>query len=46
LQRRFLSTGAVILNHGHTIVVRLNLRTYSPVLGQADIPKLAVPWRG
>jgi hypothetical protein len=26
--------------------VRLNRRTYSPVLRQADIPQLTVPWRG
>jgi hypothetical protein len=46
LQRRFLSTGGVILNRGHTIVIRLNRRTYSPVLRQADIPEVAVPWWG
>jgi hypothetical protein len=46
LQRRFLSTGGVILNHDHTIVARLNRRTYSPVLRQAEIPKVAVPWWG
>ena len=46
LQRRFLSTGGIILNHDHTIVVRLNRRTYSPVLRQADIPQVAVPWWG
>lgn len=46
LQRRFLSTGGTILNHGGTITVRLNRRTYSPVLRQADIPQLAVPWWG
>ncbi len=44
LQRRFLSTGGVILNQGQTITVRLNRRTYSPVLRQADIPEVAVPW--
>ncbi len=46
LQRRFLSTGGTILNHGGTITVRLNRRTYSPVLRQAGIPQLAVPWWG
>jgi len=46
LQRRFLSTGGVILNHGHTTTVRLNRRTYSPVLRQADIPPVSVPWWG
>jgi hypothetical protein len=46
LQRRFLSTGGVILNRGQAIVVRLNRRTYSPVLRQADLPEIAVPWWG
>ena len=46
LQRRFLSTSGLILNHGDTITVRLNRRTYSPVLRQADIPDVAVPWWG
>ncbi len=46
LQRRFLQTGGVILNRGDTLVVRLNRRTYSPVLRQADIPDVAVPWWG
>jgi hypothetical protein len=44
LQRRFLSTGGLILNHGQQIVVRLDRRTYSPVLRQADLPTLEVPW--
>ena len=46
LQRRFLSTGGVILNRGQAIVVRLNRRTYSPVLRQADLPEVTVPWWG
>jgi hypothetical protein len=46
LQRRFLSTSGVILNRRDTIVVRLNRRTYSPVLRTADIPNIAVPWWG
>jgi transposase len=46
LQRRFLSTGGHILNQGQTITVRLNRRTYSPVLRQADIPQVTVPWWG
>ncbi len=46
LQRRFLSTGGVILNRDDAIVVRLNRRTYSPVLRSADIPEVAVPWWG
>jgi DDE family transposase len=44
LQRRFLSTGGVILNHDDTITVRLDRRTYSPVLRTADIPDTTVPW--
>ncbi|HEY0697137.1 MAG TPA: hypothetical protein VGD43_04935 [Micromonospora sp.] len=46
LQRRFLSTTGAVLNHGDTITVRLNRRTYSPVLRQADIPDTTVPWWG
>jgi len=44
LQRRFLHTGGLILNTGNEIVVRLDRRTYSPVLRQADLPEVAVPW--
>jgi hypothetical protein len=44
LQRRLLSTGGVIHNHNHTTTVRLNRRTYSPVLRQTDIPQVTVPW--
>ena len=47
LQRRFLSTGGTILNHGQKIVVQLDRRTYSPVLRQADLPAtITVPWWG
>ena len=46
LQRRFLSTGGHILNHGNQIVVRLDRRTYSPVLRQANLPAISVPWLG
>jgi hypothetical protein len=46
LQRRFLFTGGRIINQGQVIVVRLKLSTYSPVLRQADIPEVAVPWWG
>ena len=46
LQRRFLSTGGHILNHGNQIVVRLDRRTYSPVLRQAHLPTISVPWLG
>ncbi len=48
LQRRFLQTGGTIHNlpQSDAIVVRLKRRTYSPVLRQADIPQVAVPWWG
>jgi len=46
-QRRFLNTGGTILNRGPEIVIRLNLRTYSPVLRQASLPEtITVPWSG
>lgn len=44
LQRRFLSTGGAITTTETEIVVRLNRRTYSPVLRQADLPATTVPW--
>jgi len=46
LQRRFLQTGGTILNHGNQITIRLDRRTYSPVLRQADLPTVTVPWWG
>jgi hypothetical protein len=46
LQRRFLHTGGVLEKQGDTLVVRLARRTYSPVLRQADLPDVAVPWWG
>jgi len=46
LQRRFLSTTGEILNQGNDIIVRLDRRTYSPVLRQADLPTTEVPWWG
>jgi hypothetical protein len=46
LQRRFLSTGGVIYNRGDHFLVRLDRRTYSPVLRSADIPDTVVPWWG
>jgi hypothetical protein len=46
LQRRFLHTSGLIINHGSEITVRLDRRTYSPVLRQADIPPTTVPWWG
>ena len=44
LQRRFLSTAGEIHNHNNEIIVRLDRRTYSPVLRQADLPTTEVPW--
>jgi hypothetical protein len=46
LQRRFLHTGGTIITDRRTITVRLDRRTYSPVLRQADIPEMRVPWWG
>jgi hypothetical protein len=47
LQRRFLNTGGIILNRGPEIIVRLNRRTYSPILRQATLPEtITVPWWG
>ena len=46
LQRRFLHTGGHIHNHGDTITVRLDRRTYSPVLRSAELPDTPVPWWG
>ena len=46
LQRRFLQTSGVILNHDDEIIVRLDRRTYSPVLRQGDLPTVNVPWWG
>jgi hypothetical protein len=36
LQRRFLSTGGIITTDRNRITVRINRRTYSPVLRQAS----------
>jgi hypothetical protein len=44
LQRRFLHTSGLIINHGNQTTVRLDRRAYSPVLRQADIPTVTVPW--
>ena len=46
IQRRFLHTGGTILTTDDTITVRLDRRTYSPVLRSANIPDTAVPWWG
>lgn len=44
LQRRFLDTEGLILNHGDRIIVRLKRRAYSPVLRAANLPPTPVPW--
>lgn len=45
LQRRFLSTSGHILNRRDETIVRLDWRTYSPVLRQADLPNtITIPW--
>jgi hypothetical protein len=44
--RRRLGGGGTIINREDGIVVRLDRRTYSPVLRPADIPQVAVPWWG
>lgn len=46
IQRRFLETAGVILVRDDEVLVRLNRRTYSPVLRQASIPTVEVPWWG
>jgi transposase len=47
IQRRFLETSGQIVNRGDHILVRLNRRTYSPVLRHADLPAVTtVPWWG
>jgi hypothetical protein len=47
LQRRFLNTGGIITSHGDQITIRLNRRTYSPILRQASLPEtITVPWWG
>jgi transposase len=46
LQRRFLNSPGHVLNRGGEIVVRLDRKTYNPVLRQADLPVTAVPWWG
>jgi len=45
LQRRFLNTGGIITTDRDQITVRLDRRTYSPVLRQATLPPtITVPW--
>jgi hypothetical protein len=46
LQRRFLNTGGIIENDRKQTAIRLNRRTYSPILRQASLPDtITVPWR-
>ena len=44
LQQRFLSTAGDISVSDHEVVVSLACRAYSPVLRQASIPTVHVPW--
>ena len=44
LQRRFFSTPGRLLIDDRSVRVRLDLRTYSPLLRQADLPPVQVPW--
>jgi transposase len=45
LQRRFIETSGKITHNGNHTTVRLDRRTYSPVLRQSDIPTTTtVPW--
>jgi len=46
LQHRFLNTSGEVINRGGEIVVRLDRKTYNPVLRQADLPVTEVPWWG
>ena len=46
LQRRFLNSPGEILNRGGEIIVKLDKKTYNPVLRQADLPVTQVPWWG
>ena len=39
LQRRFLNTGGIIENDRGQTTIRLNRRTYSPILRQASLPE-------
>lgn len=46
LQQRFLSTPGDITITDSQVVVRLGIRAYSPVIRQAKLPALPVPWWG
>jgi hypothetical protein len=42
--RAVVSTGGTIHHHGQRITIRLDRRTYSPVLRSADLPDTTIPW--
>ncbi len=46
LQRRFFSTAGKISIDERSVRVRIDLRTFSPVLRQASLPEVSVPWWG
>ena len=46
LQRRFLETPGQIITTDDAITVRLDRRAYTPVLRQAALPEIPVPWWG
>ena len=47
LQRQFLNTSGIIEHHRSQTTIRLNRRTYSPILRQASLPDtITIPWWG
>jgi Transposase DDE domain group 1 len=46
LQQRFLSTAGDVAVHDDEVIVTLARRSFSPVLRQAAIPSVRVPWWG
>jgi hypothetical protein len=46
LQRRFLHTSGLIVNHDTTIIVRQQRRTYSPYSAGPASPRWPSPWVG
>lgn len=46
LQQRFLSTAGDVRVYDDEVIVTLARRAYSPVLRQAHIPTVRVPWWG
>ncbi len=44
LQQRFLSTAGDVAIHDDAVVVTLARRSFSPVLRQAAIPSVSIPW--